>query len=139
MYYIYTDGSRIPNPDTKEIGLGAAYISTHRDAPPRTMYVSQTDGGPRDINQAELSAILMALKDPIHCKKDIIIYTDSLCSTQLINKMLRTPHLLHLKPHAAQLTSQTSPETEYIATSIHGFTRSRHTHASIQRHGRRSS
>ena len=93
---IYTDGSCIPDPETGGNLLGAAAYKPDEN---RTLYIDPHGHGPSNtINRAELSAIHMALRTfPVN--QQLQIYTDSLCSMQLIRKVLYNPRACKLHVH----------------------------------------
>jgi ribonuclease HI len=93
----YTDGSCLKGKPNR-IGAGI-YVAEEE----RVLYVQPHGKGPTNtINRAELSAIHQALN--YHSpQKNICIYTDSLCSMQLIQKMINRPKALQECKHLEML------------------------------------
>lgn len=99
MAGVYTDGSCIKSGGANKLG---AAVWLRRDGRDMLMQIAPNGLGPTNtINRAELSAIHFALTLPeVACSfEDLVIYTDSLCSIQMIAKMLYRPDLMRTNMH----------------------------------------
>lgn len=111
----YTDGSCIEDQGgPNRLGAAVRYVQGTAVC---TMFIKpQGRGTTNTINRAELSAIHFAVCDTSIARndEDLVIYTDSLCCIQLVNKMQYTPasmadnkHLLLVEAITARILVRT--------------------------------
>lgn len=104
MRGVYTDGSCIKD-DGGQNRLGAA-VWRKQNGTPKLWLVNPNGLGPTNtINRAELSALHLALtlQEVVTYEEELTIYTDSLCSIQMINKIIREPRRMKESKHLEML------------------------------------
>ena len=92
---VYTDGASV-KPSTSHAGIGIVFYDDQgTELAKHSEYV-----GERTCNEAEYMAVIRALElAPAHCRRKVIIHSDSELIVRQLNKIycIKTPHLLPLE------------------------------------------
>jgi ribonuclease HI len=113
--------------------LGAAFVTVSADGTTTTLVHPNGAGTTNTINRAELSAIHMALQHgDLAAQPTVTLYTDSLCSIQLINQALYRPEELRTHKHHTLLANVATLLQARTQLGLHTAIRKVKSHIGIQ-------